>query len=346
MEVLRQPFAFDAARLNILDYSLSNTAEMMPGSPVLLVWGRGTNQNRIYGYVYAVRPVIRKLIRQTEVVVVGIQSPMSFVTKTRDWPDMGVHNVIAEIVDDYRLTPKVLPIFQKPELKQDDVSDWQFIVDLARKSDCVVLSIRDMIVVAPIQEYWRRALKTQSRAATFRNALSPGANLVSFERDSTVVRPALDGSESPVGTDADFTRLTNKHWKGSVVGETIRKMFPQSAKARMLGPGDIYPFDVFDVTLDSGRSTWTTLQVRYVLTEEDYYADLVFGGDGNTYAHRGVFDSLDIADAIQRQAVTLSPDPVLKNFQPVYMGTQQTMRAHWESALTCSPDVQEMVWLR
>jgi hypothetical protein len=110
----------------------------------------------------------------------------------------------------------------------------------------------------------------------------------------------------------------------------------------MLGPEAIYPLDAFDVTYDVDRSSWAAIQIKYVLTLDDYYAEIVFGGDGQYYPGQAR-DSQDIASALQWRGQTVTRPPTLKILEPVR--STVPMLAHWESALTAPPGTEEERWL-
>ena len=340
-ELLRQPYAFDSARLTTSSFSETRDLDIAPGTPMYLQWG----EIRSYGYVYAVRPAIDQLQRQTTILMTGVQSAMSWTRKTRTHPSLRAHEVVAEIVDDYLIPLLAKPLKDTiPEPEQDDTNDWQFICDTARRVGYVVVSRGSTIVFAPVTTMWEQALSRQTPVSTFRNALSPGSTVAAFERDDTLVQSALVAtSSSAFGADADVSRLTNKFWKGSKSKRALMALFPSSAKARLLGPEDIFPFDAFEVTLDQDVQTWSVFQIKYVLTMDDYYAEVVFVGQGQALAQRFPSTMLDIGAASDVQ--TLRPTrPRLRVRMPVFYNPGG-FGAHWYNTGLQAPGTEETRWL-
>ena len=113
----------------------------------------------------------------------------------------------------------------------------------------------------------------------------------------------------------------------------------------MLGPKDIHPLDMFDITTDIDRQSWTVLQIVYRLTTQDYNATVHFGGDGTLYPSRVPSMDYDVTAALEFQEIEPQP-PQLMNFMPVYAGAQSGFVAHWEAGRVHSPETEEALWLR
>ena len=340
-ELLRQPYAFDSARLTTASFAEMRDLDISPGTPLYLQWG----DLRSYGYIYAVRPVIDELQRQTTIMMTGVQSAMSWERRTRTHPPLRAHEAVAEIVDDYLMPLLAKPTSEVlPEVEQEDVNDWQFICDTARRIGYVVVSRGSTVMFAPVTTMWRQALARQTSVSTFRNALSSGSTVASFERDDSLVQSALSStSASAFGADADVSRLTNKFWNESKAKTELMSLFSSSAKARLLGPGDIYPFDAYSVTLDEDTHTWSVFQVKYVLTPEDYYSEVVFVGQGLDIESRFPASMLDIAGASEFQ--TLRPTrPRLRVRTPVFYNPSG-IGAHWYNTGLQAPGTKETRWL-
>ena len=115
-----------------------------------------------------------------------------------------------------------------------------------------------------------------------------------------------------------------------------------AAIAVLIDPGDIYPLDAFDVTIDVNRATWAALQVRYVLKIDQYYAELVFGSDGLLYPTRNQ-EAYDISTALQwRQSTTSRPPRLVMTDQ---IRVNRFLSAHWEALRVAPPGTKEESWL-
>lgn len=341
-EVLRQPYGIETARLVVPDYTSRFLDQIFPGAPAVLRWGTGSNRHTVYGYIYESRPEIRELQRTVTIVVIGMQHPMAWLNRIRSFPKTGPHNVVAEVVDDYRFITHIAPAPVQEIPDQNNVSDWQYLSDLARSLGYILLCIGSEIVFAPIDGYWRQSFKHQTYAATFRDAMSPSANLKTFERSESPLFTVTDkATGSPFDTDLDFLGLTSTPWIGSKAFDLFAALFPTTAIATLLDPGEIYPLDAFEVTLDVDRMTWAAIQIKYVLRLDDYYAEIALGSNGLLYPSMG--EAYDISTALQwRQATTARP-PILVVTDQVRTST--LLPAHWEASLVTSPGTKEESWL-
>lgn len=342
-DVVRQPYGTDTARLLIYNYSNKLLDQIIPGSPVRFYWGSGAGLHLIYGYIYEAKPTVNELQRTLEIIIVGMQHPMAWLNRTRSFPRTGPHNVVAEIVDDYRFVAHIAPAPVQEIPDQKDVSDWQFLSDLGRELGYVLLSIGSEIVFAPIDGYWKQSIKNQNYAATFRETMTQRANLKSFERIESSLFTLIDkGITSPFDTELNFVQFTNNTWTGSKAFDVFATLFPSSATAVLLNPGEIYPLDAFDVTIDVSRTTWTALQVKYVLRLDDYYAELVLGGNGLLYSTSNR-EAYDISTALHWRQSTTSRPPLLVTTDQIRRSSY--LSAHWEAPLVNAPGTKEESWL-
>lgn len=344
-DMIRQPYAIDAARVVTVAYTVPLLRELESSSPIVLTWGSYPNVQRMHGYVYSVRPMADALTRAVEIIITGIQSPMASYRRDRTFKSMGPHNVAAQIVDEYRMHLRSKPQAFVDTYEQSNINDWQFLSDVARNSGYLLMTRGMEILFAPLMWFWEWQLRHQTEASTFRNTTTPRANLASFTEDEAEFRPALEEKTSPFGTAGDFTRQTAKFWEGAVTGDLFRSLFPHTASAKVLGPYNIYPMDAYDITTGVKRSTWSALQVIYRLTPEDYYATVHFGGNGILYPNSTDPKVHDVSAALHFRAMQ-APEPQLVNFKPVYAGAQKNFYAHWESGMVHSPETEEAMWLR
>ena len=341
-EVLRQPYAIETARLLTWEYAEQFINQVSPGTPVVFRWDEAQKNHVIYGYVFEVRPEIRQLQRTVEIVIVGMQHPMSWLNRIRSFPRMGPHNAVAEIIDDYRFAAHIAPGPVQDLPDQQDVSDWQYLADLARTLGYVLLSVSSEVVFAPIQGYWAQSYRRQTYGSTFRTAVSASANITTFSLSNSPILSIVKYTDSPFGTEMDFTQFTEASWTGSKALSILGALFPNIATARLLDPNDIFPLDAFDVTTDLDRSTWAVLQAKYVLTLDDYYVDLTLGGNGTLYPSR-TDDTFDIASALNWRMSTMARPPKLVVTTQVRQSG--LLSAHWEASRVSAPGTKEESWL-
>lgn len=345
-ELLRQPLSMEVLRLTTLTYNEKMLAELGAGSPIRMRWGRGRKTQEFHGYIHSLRPIAEETARRIEIVAMG--PPMAMLTKSnRVCPQTTASHVAARLLDDYRLTGVVVPTMEILDFEQGDRTDWEFLLDLARKNEYVVTQTGVVVDFQPLRQMWMRRTRRQIPASTFGGAITPGGNLVTFEQDLSNAYPAY---EYGVDTSMGFLSFARSDTDESLPTDTaFREMFPTHAVGTMLGLHMTKPMDVFVISHDKDELTWTALKIRYEYSPDGYRTIIDFGGNGTRIKPKISGKALDIPEEMKAQQArhTRTARPALANIRPIYTGKTKnpdTVPARWVAPVVAPPTTRSDLW--
>lgn len=341
----RALYQMDSARLLLAARHDQLRDHVGPGSPLRITWGGINGEDEFIGYVHSISPVSDGPVDQTVIYAVSAAYPM--VTRPgRSFVDHAIHNIAATIADDYRFQSEIDPHAQVHEQTlQLDLSDWSFLVRLAREWGYVLMLDGVTLMFRELESYLRAQYKFGEVEKTSREVVPGfGTNIVYFAPDESVDHTTTEtfgagiasGSGSPfewqVSGDSDVTdpfadsvtgRALSSDLEAELVAEAVgaaKRRFKSTAEATFFAPSGKKPLDVYHIEHRGKKKTWVIMSVTHYVGSGNYLAEMVLNSDDEDYSRVKSRQNVDMDAQLERKRMVARPDPVLTQIQPYFVG--------------------------
>lgn len=345
LTVLRREYQMDTARLLLnVDYDELNEY-VSAGSPLRIRWGSGLRFDEFVGYVHSFRPETDGITKSTEIVAIAAAYPM-FNESGRTYTDVGIHNVVQQIGDDYRFQVETDPHpYIHEQILQKGDSDWTLLARLAQQWGYILLVDGVTLICRPLRDVLEENYRFSTIARTsIEGTIDPQANILSFRESYSatgkspltgtgfygvnpidvrmVAQRDVEGSADAVFEEIDVERSITSDLEGELKANSVRASgaFPYEATATFRAAYRKKPFDCYRIFHDGQVKTWVVRSVKHTVTGNDYIAEAILGSDGLDHSEKTRDSKLDINTLLKQNRRAKRPIPTIVNARPYFVG--------------------------
>lgn len=368
LQVLRHEYQMDAAKIT-LNVSYDDINQYVgAGSPLLVRWGSSLRFDEFVGYVHSFRPKIDEITKSTEIIAISAAYPM-FNESGKTYTNVGIHNVVQEIGDNYRFQVETDPHpYIHDQILQKADSDWGLLVRLAGQWGYILMMDGITLVFRPLKEVLAENYRYSFAAKTnAMGTLDPLANVISFEEsysatgrdpltttslygvDPISVETVSQKGITPIQgvfNEINSSQSVTSNLEGELrsAGVTVDRQFPYEARATFRAAFRKKPFDTYRVLNDGVYKTWVVRSVKHVVTGADYLSEMVLGSDGLDHSQSSRDSQLDINTMLKQSRRARRPRPMIVNARPYLVGAGANVVVpdqRWKAQVMTVPSVEQ-----